>query len=306
MSAWSGCLARAASARGSRERMQAFCAALMLILCSAIPGSAQSMQSHEGASASIVYVEVTRGQDTYCASGFVFHRSGLIATCYHVVELADGVRVRSASGTWYTAKVVGTDGINDLAVLQIDSTRLPPLKLGLAAHLSYGQDVIAYGYPLCGSWLGQDVVATRGEITAVRGTGEGQAYQLRLDAMPGNSGGPLLNDAGEVIGVLFLAVNPVKVFLLTGWLPAEPISFAVPVWRLEEITPGPARLDVFSRNASSSAYPTVGSGVTGAPASSVVAPAGQPSKFWHYFWPTLGVLWLIGLVGALVTGAFWE
>jgi len=276
---------------------------VILAVCLVVAVLAESSQSDGGVVASLVYVEVTRGQDTHCASGFVFHRSGLIATCYHVVELADSVRVRSASGTWYTAKVVGTDGINDLAVLQVDSTRLPPLRLGLAAHLSYGQDVIAYGYPLCGSWLGQDVVATRGEITAVRGTGEGQAYQLRLDAMPGNSGGPLLNDAGEVIGVLFLAVNPVKVFLLTGWLPAEPISLAVPVWRLEEITPGPARLDVFSRNASSSAYPT---GVTGAPASSVVAPARQPSKFWHYFWPTLGVLWLIGLVGALVTGAFWE
>jgi len=258
---------------------------LVLFACIApfFPACAQGYLGGSAPSQAVVYIETQKGSSVYCASGFVIHSSGLVATCYHVVEQMDLIRVRLPTGRWYSARVVGSDGINDLAVLKIAATGVPALKVNWRSPVSYGQAVTAYGYPLCSS-LGSELVMTPGQVTAKRGTGEGAIYQLKLDAMPGNSGGPLLNAAGEVIGILFIAVDPVKVLLLTGWLPRDPISFAVPAVRLEEVVPGVERYDVFApAQPAPSTRPT-----------SVPAPAQpEPEQGRSLLWDALAIVGLV-------------
>ncbi len=139
-------------------------------------------------------------------SGFVYDTEGHIVTNYHVIENADELLVTLASGEEYQATVVGVDAVNDLAVLQIDAgDNLPtPLPLADSDTAQVGETVLAIGNP-----YGLNLTLTTGVVSAlgrvIDSTVDGQfiAEAIQTDAAinPGNSGGPLLNMAGEVIGV---------------------------------------------------------------------------------------------------------
>jgi serine protease Do len=159
-------------------------------------------------------------------TGFLVSPDGLILTNKHVVaDDAAEYSVILNDGREFEAKVLGKDLINDLAVLKIDGQDLPVLTLSDSDQIQIGQTVIAIGYTL-GEY---ENTVTRGVISGVNRTvtaGDGysgaevieEALQTDAAINPGNSGGPLLNLAGEVIGIN-TAVN----------LSGESIGFAIPI-----------------------------------------------------------------------------
>lgn len=135
-------------------------------------------------------------------SGFVIRSDGYILTNAHLVKGAADIRVSFTDKRSFEAEVVGVDSFSDLAVLKINASELPALKLGSSEKLRPGEFAIAIGSP-----LGFDHTVTLGIISAVGRTianpNTGNANFIQTDAAinPGNSGGPLLNLRGEAIGV---------------------------------------------------------------------------------------------------------
>ena len=132
-------------------------------------------------------------------SGFVVDKAGYIVTNFHVVEKADTINVSFASGDEYKAKVVGKDQGTDIAVLKVEAKKdLPVAKLGNSDGMTQGDWVLAIGSP-----FGLEQTVTAGIISATGRSGSQYQRFLQTDAAinQGNSGGPLVNMAGEVIGV---------------------------------------------------------------------------------------------------------
>jgi putative serine protease PepD len=138
-------------------------------------------------------------------SGFVYDSAGHVVTNNHVVDGASSISVMFADGSKYSAKVVGTDSSTDLAVLKVDApaSKLHPLALGNSDDLEVGDGVVAIGSP-----FGLEETVTSGIVSALdRNISSTNRYSIsgaiQTDAAinHGNSGGPLLNMAGDVIGV---------------------------------------------------------------------------------------------------------
>ena len=138
-------------------------------------------------------------------SGWIIDESGIIVTNNHVVEGASSITVTTDDGTNYTADIdsVATDPLNDLAILKIDAEGLPALNRGCATDLRVGDWVIAIG-----NALGQGIRATEGIVSRKNVSlpvDQGQTLYDLLETSaainPGNSGGPLVNLAGEVVGI---------------------------------------------------------------------------------------------------------
>jgi len=157
-------------------------------------------------------------------SGFVLDKSGHVLTNYHVVEGANrGIKVQLSNKRSYSAKVVGTDKVHDLALLQIDAPGLEPVTLADSSSLSVGQKVYAIGNP-----FGLSGTMTRGIISSIRsiknadGAPIEDAIQTDAAINPGNSGGPLLNSRGEVIGINTMIAS-------NGADQSSGIGFAIPI-----------------------------------------------------------------------------
>jgi serine protease Do len=132
-------------------------------------------------------------------SGFVVDKAGYIITNFHVVEKADTINVSFASGDEYKAKVVGKDQGTDIALLKVETKKdLPVAKLGNSDGMTQGDWVLAIGSP-----FGLEQTVTAGIISATGRSGSPYQRFLQTDAAinQGNSGGPLVNMAGEVVGV---------------------------------------------------------------------------------------------------------
>lgn len=136
-------------------------------------------------------------------SGFLFSSDGYLFTNSHVINGAARLKVRLQDGREFTAALAGQDISTDLAILKIDAGEFTTVKLGDSDDLKIGQLAIAIGNP-----LGFQHTVTAGVISAVGRSLQGQ-NGVTMDAMiqtdaalnPGNSGGPLINSEGEVIGV---------------------------------------------------------------------------------------------------------
>jgi len=141
-------------------------------------------------------------------SGFIISSDGYILTNNHVVENADKVQVELADERKFSAEVVGTDPESDLAVLKIDARDLPYLKLADSDKLEVGEWVLAIGNP-----FGLSHTVTAGIVSATGRTDVGLAtYEnfIQTDAAInfGNSGGPLINLDGEVVGINAAIIGP--------------------------------------------------------------------------------------------------
>ena len=156
-------------------------------------------------------------------SGFIIGSDGLILTNAHVVKEAKDVIVKLQDRREYTAKVLGVDTATDIAVLKIDAKGLPTVRFGQPARLMVGDYVLAIGAP-----YGLDQTATSGIISAKGRSlpsegGENFVPFLQTDAAvnPGNSGGPLFDASGNVIGI-----NS-QIYSRTGGF--QGVSFAIPI-----------------------------------------------------------------------------
>lgn len=168
----------------------------------------------------------TPTQSQSAGTGFIVSEDGLIITNKHVVEGADSLSVYTSEGKQYKAEVKATDPLNDIAFLKIDGKNLPTVVLGNSDELDIGQVVLAIG-----NALGQyDNTVTQGVISAVgraveagdnsSGSVETLDNVIQTDAAinSGNSGGPLINIQGQVIGInTAVAAN------------AQSIGFAIPI-----------------------------------------------------------------------------
>lgn len=157
-------------------------------------------------------------------SGFILDKAGHVLTNYHVVENANrGVEVQLSNKHKYTARVIGTDRVHDLALLQIEAPNLQPVTLADSSNLAVGQKVYAIGNP-----FGLNGTMTRGIISSIRSIrgAEGAPIEdaIQTDAAinPGNSGGPLLNHRGEVIGINTMIAS-------NGAEQSSGIGFAIPI-----------------------------------------------------------------------------
>jgi S1-C subfamily serine protease len=164
---------------------------------------------------------------TVSGSGFFISDKGYVVTNNHVVEGTDSVQVVLASGTEETATIVGTDQYNDIAVLKVSGKVPAVATLGNSDVLKPGESVIAIGSPL-GDFKN---TVTVGVVSATgRTIDSGQGYQIegliQTDAAinQGNSGGPLVDLAGEVVGINTLIVRNTG----TGAV-AEGLGFAIPI-----------------------------------------------------------------------------
>jgi serine protease Do len=157
-----------------------------------------------------------RGQ----GSGFIVASDGVVLTNAHVVDGADEVTVTLTDQREYRAKVVGSDATTDVAVLKIDARDLPTVRLGDPAKLRVGDWVVAIGTP-----YGLENTVTSGIVSAKSRALPGDAVVpfIQTDAAvnPGNSGGPLFNLDGEVIGI-----NS-QIFSRSGGF--QGVAFAIPI-----------------------------------------------------------------------------
>jgi S1-C subfamily serine protease len=158
-------------------------------------------------------------------TGFAISSNGIIATNHHVVIGATNIRVRGINGDFsktYRARVVSEDKNNDLAIIQIDDISFS--SLGTIPYvLSYkscdvGSSIFCLGYPMVAT-MGDEVKLTNGIISSKSGfQGDITTYQISAPVQPGNSGGPLFDDKGNLIGIINAKI-----------LGAENVSYAIKV-----------------------------------------------------------------------------
>ncbi|SDB92069.1 S1C family serine protease [Paraburkholderia lycopersici] len=175
----------------------------------------------------VVHVEVVKenpdsedGHSGALGSGFIVSQDGYILTNNHVVEGADEVTVKLTDGRKFPARVIGTDKAGDVAVLKIAGAGFPTVKIGNPANSKVGDWVVAIGSP-----YGLDNTVTSGIISAKSRqlSDDSPAHLIQTDVPvnPGNSGGPLFNLNGEVIGINSM------IYSRTGGF--QGLSFAIPI-----------------------------------------------------------------------------
>ena len=178
---------------------------------------------------SIVEIEANRrssnGKGASLGAGVIVNRSGAILTALHVVDGAEGVRVSFVDGTRSTASVASTDPANDIAVLQPDRGPEVVVPAVLGGGGQVGDEAYAVGHPLgyVGSLSAGVISGLDRSVEAANGRKLQGLIQFDTAVNPGNSGGPLLNRAGQVIGIVTALANPSRDGYFIG------VGFAVPI-----------------------------------------------------------------------------
>ena len=157
-------------------------------------------------------------------TGFFVNTTGDVLTNYHVVKDCQGVVVSSQSNQYEGASLLAEDPANDLAVLK---THLSPSVVpALNLKVRVGESVFVYGFPLAGL-LATTGNFTTGTVTATAGIGDNTSFfQISAPVQPGNSGGPLIDAFGNVVGVVASKLNVLMVARLTNDVPQN-INFAI-------------------------------------------------------------------------------
>lgn len=154
-------------------------------------------------------INIPKPNNATTGTGFAISTTGIIVTNYHVIEKATTINIRGINGDFnstYQAKVLMSDKINDLVLLQIIDTNFIPLDsipYNIKNDLSLvGENIFVLGYPLLAT-MGEEIKLTNGIISSKTGfQGDITTYQISAPAQPGNSGGPLFNSNGEIIGIV--------------------------------------------------------------------------------------------------------
>lgn len=204
-----------------------------IVMASATPPPANSALVYQAILPSLVFIQTQStdadGEDGFgVGSGVVVNDNGEILTAFHVVVDATEIEITFADGTEATAEIANADPENDIAVLR--PGRAPevivPATLGSAGMMHIGDEAYAVGNPLglAGS-MSAGVISGFDRSFTVDETGRRLEGLIQFDAAvnPGNSGGPLLNRAGQVVGIVTALANPNETNSFTG------IGFAVPI-----------------------------------------------------------------------------
>jgi S1-C subfamily serine protease len=197
-------------------------------LASATPAPAFSETVYRIIQPSLVLIKTESGKDEGLGSGVVISNQGQILTSLHVVKGASTIDVTFADGTTTTAQVLSSQPENDIALLQ--PAELPkvfaPAVLGNPNAMQVGDEAYAVGNPF-GLYSSMSAGVISGFDRSFRPESTGQTLKglIQIDAAvnPGNSGGPLLNRYGEVVGIVTGIANPTQEHVFIG------IGFAVPI-----------------------------------------------------------------------------
>lgn len=204
---------------------------------------------YERLAPSVVFIEVVVSQspnfslgDIGNGSGFIFDTDGHIVTNAHVVKDADEINVSFNDGFVAEAEVIGTDTYSDIAVIRVEDVpaeRLVPIPVADSDTVLVGQRAVVIGNPFgLASSMTTGIVSAKGrqlpsaeliDVNAVPGFQNPSIIQVDADINPGNSGGPLLNSAGEVIGVNTAIRTETGIF--------EGVGFAVPSNTVARVVP---------------------------------------------------------------------
>lgn len=205
---------------------------VLLLLCGFSPARAQDVADLlDAVRPSVVTIEATNGEGSALGTGFVVRKDGLVVTAAHVIKDARAIRAKFISGkTARVTRVLEEDTDQDFAVLRIEGDNYPALTMGDSEKLRQGQRVVSLGNP-----LGLDFTASEGIVSALRdanghavATGGDIAYvQTTAAISQGNSGGPIFNAKGEVVGL--------AVFKIKG---GENLNFALAINRVKPLIDG--------------------------------------------------------------------
>lgn len=168
-------------------------------------------------------------------TGFAISSNGYIATNYHVIEKAKSIEVKGINGNYskkFRADVVISDKTNDLAILKINdpsfsSLGMPPyiFRIGTA---EIGENIFALGYPMT-RIMGEEIKLTNGIINSKTGfQGDVSTYQISVQIQPGNSGGPLFGNNGNLIGITSAGLN-------RELLQTENVNYAIKIKYLKDL-----------------------------------------------------------------------
>lgn len=208
---------------GSRRRgLRIVVSAVAAVCIATASDSLELTELGDRLRASVVVLEVDEvlGQPTVAGTGFFVSSQGLIATNHHVIRGARAVMARTSDGRRFRIEaVVAADRANDLALIRAEPGTYPPLPLGDSSVVKAGEPVVVLGSP-----LGLDFTLSEGIVSAVRKAGEvkgrgpeGAHLQISAPISFGSSGSPVMNLAGEVVGVV-----------TSGYVTAQNLNFAVP------------------------------------------------------------------------------
>ncbi len=249
--------------------------------------SESGLLSHEEAAARIrestVTISVLTVQGTTgTGSGFVYTEDGYIITNEHVVGDAIELQVILPDGSVYDARLIGSNSIADVAVIKIDADGLKPVKLGTSSDLLVGEEVFAVGSPASLDFDGSATfgrVSAANRLVAIKDTAGNVTRKLTLiqtDATlnPGNSGGPLANLYGEVVGVVVMKYS------IYGDQIFEGMGFVLPIDGVKTIADALIKTGFFhGRNP-----------IAEGPSRLGVQGHGGKEGMWYYVDPELGTL----------------
>lgn len=152
----------------------------------------------------LIVISDSTGEETALGSGFIASADGEIVTNYHVIKDAHSAVVKLSNGAFFPVTgVLASDSDKDLAVVKVNGKNLPFLPIGELEQVQVGEHVVAIGSP-----LGLEGTVSDGVVSAVRDVSGKEWIQTTAPASHGNSGGPLLDMSGNVVGVITLGVNP--------------------------------------------------------------------------------------------------
>ena len=165
-------------------------------------------------------------QSTSSGSGFILSEDGYVVTNYHVVDGASAISFTTSDGTEYEAAYIGGDEFNDIALVKAEASGLRPAEIGSSANLIVGDQVVAIGNPLgeLASTLTVGYISAKDRVVTTDGS---QISMLQTDAAinSGNSGGPLLNMLGQVVGITSAKYSGTS----SSGATIEGIGFAIPM-----------------------------------------------------------------------------
>ena len=181
---------------------------------------------------SVVSITAAGTRTTATGTGVVLSEKGYLVTNYHVIEGAQSLTVKLTDERELTAKVVGSDPVSDLAVLYVAAENLVPAQFGDSDNLRVGDTVVAIGDPLGVELRG---TMTDGIISAISRDVQVDGRSMNLIQTnaalnSGNSGGPLINSFGQVIGI-----NTMKIGTFTDSTGVEGLGFAIPSATVQEV-----------------------------------------------------------------------
>jgi S1-C subfamily serine protease len=158
---------------------------------------------------------------------FAVRPDGWLLTAHHAIDGARRVRVRLGDGRDLEARVAREDPEHDLALLRVDAEGIEFLPLAHPRALRTGARIFTVGFPAV-TLLGRDPKYAEGVVSSVGATASSAAMQLSIPILPGNSGGPVLDERGQVLGILTETAAPHRFLAATGALP-QGVSFATRV-----------------------------------------------------------------------------